>query len=899
MISRLSRLQRRVPGLVQGTNATVPACRVRARCFSTRQPSSSVFRVSEEVQDALATGKPVVALETAIVTHGMPEPHNIDVAHMVEGRVRADGSVPATVGLLDGQVVVGLTAQELKLLAGASREGSARKVSRRDLAIALAEKVVGGTTVSATMMAAHWAGIHVFVTGGIGGVHRDGENSLDVSADLTELGRTPVAVVCAGCKSILDIGRTLEYLETQGVPTITLGQQKNFPAFFAPDSGFMASHTVSSAEACAQIIDSSLSLGLESGIVIGVPIPSEDGKAVDSAIQQALQEAKDSNVAGRDVTPFVLRRVNELSTGKSLAANIELIKNNASTGSQIAVELSRLRATGSTCGGGSTAPSGGAASRRHPVAGTAKSYTFPAPSSASPAGSAEHMTFGSQAPSVPGLFSQRGIDGEAVSFGNAPLPAEFTSNSAGGTASSIDQEITAEFEELVPRHYRQAPHNTGTSLPPNQPARHYHTSATLRHPAANACTDTDADQQLLDDKHFSERCDDYRLSSSVPCPVVVGAAVVDVVARPTDSDIKLRLTNNCQVSTCFGGVGRNVYEAMCRCGQTPLFISAVGADESSASLLQHIDSFVEDNRWSTVGIRPCAQHSTATYMAVLQQNGDLFTGIGSFDVMQRISPSWLARFDQQISTAPIVVIDSNMTEEAIACVLTKCRAANVPVWFEPTCTAKAAKIYGTDVYGSVTIASPNLAELQSMARACVEATGLSVDRETSVALAVDVSTLTSLEERSAACLELASILLAYHACLLVTLDKHGVLLIRRLHDTDEGDDSTSLWDCLKFYAQEKANDDRDCNVESRPWRMGFQLYGLPAKVDDSNIVSVSGAGDSLVGGVLAAMLGDKQLTITDSMKIGLQAARTSLPVAEAINPNLSMAALQASEQERC
>ncbi|XP_078112235.1 uncharacterized protein LOC144521555 [Sander vitreus] len=303
--------------------------------------NDSLFRVHPSVSQALAENKPVVALESTIITHGMPYPHNLSTAKEVEAIVRAEGATPATVGVIEGEVHVGLSSEVLEHLA---RCKSSLKVSRRDLPYVISKGLSGGTTVSATMIAAHRAGIPVFVTGGIGGVHRDGENSLDISADLTELGRTPIAVVSAGVKSILDIGRTLEFLETQGVCVATYGASKNFPAFFSPQSGFTSPYQVCNPEEAAKLIASTLSLGLQSGVLLAVPIAEEHaatGQQIEEAIQAAVTEASAKGITGRDVTPFILQKVNELTEGKSLQANIALIHNNAKVGSQIACALSK------------------------------------------------------------------------------------------------------------------------------------------------------------------------------------------------------------------------------------------------------------------------------------------------------------------------------------------------------------------------------------------------------------------------------------------------------------------------------------------------------------------------------------------------------------------------------
>ncbi|XP_064381865.1 uncharacterized protein LOC135330853 [Halichondria panicea] len=310
---------------------------------STVPPSS--LTVNPEVVSAIASGRPVIALETTILTHGMPYPQNLHTAQQIESIIRSHDVVPATIGILRGQVIVGLSQSEIEEL-GAPSKLPKLKVSRRDFAYVLSQGLSGGTTVSGTMVCAHKVGIPLFVTGGLGGVHRDGEQSLDVSADLTELGRTPVAVVCAGVKSILDIGRTLEYLETQGVTVASYGESRQFPAFFTPKSGFEAPYSVRDPLEAAKLIDSSLSFGTGNGLVIGVPIPNDDdllGEKIETAIQDALVEAKAGKIAGKAVTPFLLERVNQLTDGQSLEANIRLIENNAVVGSQIAVELARVR----------------------------------------------------------------------------------------------------------------------------------------------------------------------------------------------------------------------------------------------------------------------------------------------------------------------------------------------------------------------------------------------------------------------------------------------------------------------------------------------------------------------------------------------------------------------------
>lgn len=296
------------------------------------------LQLSPEVAAARAAGKPVVALESTIISHGMPYPQNVQTAREVEQVIRAAGAVPATIALIDGRICVGLADDQLERLGNAQ---DALKVSRRDLAYVLAEKKLGATTVAATMICAALAGIEVFVTGGIGGVHRGAETSFDISADLQELARTNVAVVCAGVKSILDIGLTLEYLETHGVPVVSVGQP-GFPAFFTRESGFNADFQLDTPEQQARFIRTKWQLGLTGGVVVSNPVPQEAAmrnEEIDGIIAQALRDADAQGVKGKAVTPFLLARIKDLTGGRSLATNIALVKHNALVGARLAVAL--------------------------------------------------------------------------------------------------------------------------------------------------------------------------------------------------------------------------------------------------------------------------------------------------------------------------------------------------------------------------------------------------------------------------------------------------------------------------------------------------------------------------------------------------------------------------------
>lgn len=296
------------------------------------------LKYSAEVAQARRDGAPIVALETTIISHGMPYPQNVQTAREVEAIVREHGAIPATIGLIDGTIRIGLSDAELEAFGSTP---NVEKVSRRDFAHILANKRTGATTVAGTMIGAALAGIRVFATGGIGGVHREGETSLDISADLIELAQTNVAVVCAGVKSILDIGRTLEYLETHGVPVVGY-QTSEFPSFFSRRSGFGVDYQLDTPAQVAAMLACKWELGINGGAVIANPVPEADAlpfEMMENIIAQALDQAKQGKIKGKEVTPFLLGAIKDLTNGQSLVTNIALVKHNAQVAAQIAVSL--------------------------------------------------------------------------------------------------------------------------------------------------------------------------------------------------------------------------------------------------------------------------------------------------------------------------------------------------------------------------------------------------------------------------------------------------------------------------------------------------------------------------------------------------------------------------------
>ena len=298
--------------------------------------------ITPEIEKAIAENKPVVALESTILSHGMPYPENIEFAHKVEQIIRNEGAIPATMAIIDGKLKVGLNDEELELMC---KGENIAKASRRDVAVYLVSKQTAATTVATTMLIADLAGIRVFATGGIGGVHRGAQETMDISADLQEFANTAVCVVSAGCKSILDIGLTLEYMETFGVPVLGY-QTEEFPAFYCETSGYKVDYKLKDAKEAAQIIKTKWDLGLKGGALVANPIPHEysmDHEVIDKAIDKALAMAKEKNIRGKATTPFLLATIKDLTGGDSLASNLQLAYNNAKVASKIAVEFAKLK----------------------------------------------------------------------------------------------------------------------------------------------------------------------------------------------------------------------------------------------------------------------------------------------------------------------------------------------------------------------------------------------------------------------------------------------------------------------------------------------------------------------------------------------------------------------------
>lgn len=679
----------------------------------TSLPSASQFliRILPEVSEALSNNKPVVALESTILAHGLPHPQNIQLAQDISTIIRSIGAIPATIAVQDGICRVGLTVDELHDLAISGVEERASKCSTRDLPFILAKHQMnltqnasndalkkrnqskcqwGATTVAATMHIAHLANITTFVTGGTGGVHREGESTMDVSADLLELARTPVIVVSAGVKSILDINRTLEVLETNGVPVAAWGVD-DFPAFFSPESGVKAPARVDSAQEVATAFWAGKDLGLTNGMLIAVPNKDTAGEAVERAIQETLQEANSLGVVGRDVTPFVLKQVAEKTGGDSLKSNIELVKGNAAVGADIAVALALAK----------------------------------------------------------------------------PKELEWGNKSQQHTPSPT----------------------TNISI-----SSHSH----------------------------SQSAKDYQSRVAV-----MGGAVVDLVAKPAKGQALIPGTSNPGI--CFesdGGVGRNIAEVLGRLGSKPILFSAVGGDARGSALKQRMqDDYDISHERQRVDF--VDESNTATYLAVLNENGDLHTAIADMGVLEQIP----VPDEESLSAVDYLVVDANPPIQSLIRAAQNAKRANTKVCFEPTSVPKAASISKSDTFMSaISYAFPNLDELFAMANMDVNDSFLETDDSIQAAARVVLNRCHSVESH-----------------LIVTMGAKGVMLVSK--------------------------------YEMKP--MIFKRF----EVSFVELKNCTGAGDTLAGAFINALLnGCNQ---EDAVKIGMEKAVLSLNCEDCtISPHL-------------
>ncbi|KAL3467446.1 Indigoidine synthase A like protein-domain-containing protein [Aspergillus heterothallicus] len=759
---------------------------------STRQnhsfAQSRFFQVSEEVRDAVATGKPVVALESTIYTHGFPYPDNVALASLLETVVRANGGVPATIGILNGVARVGLRADELIELASTAEKKSAVKVSRRDLGyicgLGMAGKpLYGGTTISGTMVLAHLAGIKVFGTGGLGGVHRGGELSMDISADLTELGRTPVTVVSSGCKSFLDIPRTIEYLETEGVcvGTFADGRQGSvdLPAFFTRDSGIKSPKTIQNEAEAAAIIYAQSKLPVSSGILFANPVSEEHSipkDEMDVIIEEAVRLADVEGYHGSDNTPFVLSKIKELSGGKTVVANRALVEANVKRATRVAVELSKLERSEAT--------------------------------------NEQHM------------------------------PA-------------------------IPRIHR-----------------------------ANQATSKEKPNQLVSESTTQLQKTDVLVAGSL----AIDLACDFVPAAGQEATPASRTSNPSIIEQSLGGVGHNVAFASKSLGSSVMFCSVVGDDLSGRAAL----SSLQQEGISTQGVKVLPALSgarTAQYVAVNDAAKDLHVAMADMGILQLSSETF--EFDEfyepiLASTKPNwVVVDANWSPELISKWVAAANKHGARVAFEPVSTAKSQALFeGTSEVkaaisecacvpnNSVSLAAPNEYELAAMYSAArdkglfdsagwwrvIDAMGMSSSgsRDRLVAMTSAALVDAGIPQQSIQ-------LLPFLPCIVTKLGARGALLTQLLRS---GDSRLSAPEYAPYILSRAPSTDEFIGG------VYMRLFPPAAELADGAIVSVNGAGDTLLGAVISG-LASGQEKIEDILPLAQEASLLTLKSAGGVSKELA------------
>ncbi|EPQ64392.1 Bgt-4130 [Blumeria graminis f. sp. tritici] len=834
-------------------------------CKWTREYSINILgrkfiNVSEEVNTALNEGQPIVALESTIYTHGWPNPDNLRLALHLKDLVRSHGAIPATVGVVNGVATVGLSDEELTILCGAAAKPDTMKISRRDLPYILGMGIAGrlihgGTTVSSTMILAHWAGIRVFATGGIGGVHRGGQDSMDVSADLTELGRTPIAVVCSGCKSFLDIPRTLEFLETQGTMVATFSQGRigdvEFPAFYARESGVKSPMVVQDFREAAAIVLAQTRMGItsnlnfNSGTLFANPIPEEFSipKAeISEAINQAVQEASERGFHGHANTPFILARIKDITNGRSLPANRSLIESNVQTAAKLAAHLASL------------------------------------------------------------LDQDKDLN----------IPAHRTGFTK--KVSKIDSMLTsASLERKVNEDDSLA---TGDCNPSSKKTNDITRPRTENVYKKDSNRIISSDPGIMKTRNASESEPETPITAEV---IVFGAIAIDsscdllpIPGANSNTNLQptMHTSNVARIRNSIGGVGHNVAVAAHKVsGDQRIRLCSFVADDSAG---RSVISQLQSKNIDTTGIlvipttayrsKVKIQNRTAQYIAVNDGKKDLVVGMGDMEIFKQNSH----RLGFNIpSFTKWVVIDANWDPAQIREFMYTIRARNpwVKIAFEPVSQKKGADILRkannpTQDEGGLSLAlkvfpkhlidlsTPNIDELDQMYRAAVEEGYLETNDYWSVLDGFGISGAQTQEKLQAIVgkkltdqgLPQKSIkLLPYIPMLLTKLGPEGVLLTELLmvDDSRLKDPEHARW---IFGRTTKCH----LNIGG----VYMRLFPAADKVDPADIVSVNGVGDTFLGVLMAGL--SKGLSVGEKLiEIAQRGAILTLKSNEAVSPKLS------------
>ncbi|KAI2016194.1 hypothetical protein LOY97_000814 [Ophidiomyces ophidiicola] len=759
------------------------SCLNRQYSNATSRASNKFLKISEEVQDAVATGKPVVALETTIYTHGFPYPDNVALAKRLESIVRENGGVPATIGVLNGIARVGMNAAELTELTSASLQKNVLKVSRRDLGYICGvgltgKRMHGGTTIAGTMVLAQLAGIKVFATGGLGGVHRGGETSMDISADLTELGRTPVSVITSGCKSFLDIRRTLEVLETQGVVVATFADGRegpiDFPAFFTRDSGITSPRVVQDEADAAAIIYAQSTLQLSSGILFTNPVPEEHSFSkpeMDAIIAKAIELSHLEGVHGSDNTPYILAKIKELSDGRSVETNRALVECNVKRGTRVAVELSKLESGRTTDG-----------SRYIPI-----------------------------------LNGNNQISTEPVA----------------GLRSSEESSVSS-------------------------------------------CS-------VLASERVENKID----------VLVAGSLAVDLAcdfipsnASDCDKTPALHTSNPSIISQSLGGVGYNVALASSYMGTSVLFCSVIANDISGRSAQVALSEANKNLRSDGVKELTAAEDiRTAKYIAVNDSNKELVLAMADMSILEL--PEEKLKFDEfwdpliQRAKPTWAVVDCNWSPQVISKWISICNTHGVKIAIEPVSSAKAARLFSrikgknNDLPNNllckssserhlIDIITPNRYELAYMHTTARDAglfdspewwntiNSLSLPSTGSRDRFISVTSASIVDEG----IPQQSIqLLPFIPCIVTKLGKQGVLLTQLLRERDP---RLADVEYAPYILSRAVNEDNTNTGSRRVGGIYMRLFPPAEEVTEQNVVSVNGAGDTLLGVLVSALaMGEK------------------------------------------
>ncbi|EEH19301.2 hypothetical protein PABG_01620 [Paracoccidioides brasiliensis Pb03] len=786
---------------------------VRYRSYHGRrqlEEARKILKVSEEVQDAVASSKPVVALETTIYTHGFPYPENVALASRLESIVRRWGAVPATIGVLNGVARVGMAPEDLAELASSSQNQEVLKVSRRDLGyicgLGMAGKRMnGGTTIAGTAVLAHLAGIKVFATGGLGGVHRGGESTMDISADLTELGRTPIALISSGCKSFLDIRRTLEYLETEGVLVGTFADGRvgsvDFPAFYTRDSGIKTPKVIHDEVEAAAIIYAQSRLNMSSGMVFANPVPEKFSfpkQEVDHIIEQALEFSQLEGIYGSDNTPFILSKIKELSGGKSVAANTALVEYNVERGTKVAVELAKLEAGRS-----------------------------------------------------------------------------------------------AERNRHMPGYLGTSPRSPGSPT----------TGYTIREQSIFTTVDTKPAQGVADKTNV----------------LVAGSLAIDLACdytplSKTGGDTPaLHTSNPSVISQSLGGVGHNVALAASYVGSPVLLCSIVADDLSGRAALAAIEKSRANIHSqgiqilsSTSGVR------TAQYVSINDAKRDLMLAMADMSIMETPEKSldFGSFWDPLVQRArpKWVVVDANWSPDVLSKWISLAKSHGAKTAFEPVSTTKSARLFtksqstskpviqpsSTIPNHTIDLATPNRYELAAMYTAARD-TGLFESAEWwRVINALEMPSsgsrdrliaLTNSELVNEGIPQQSIQLLPFIPCIISKLGPQGVLLTQLL---SRGDERLRSADFAQYILGRAYAD--DTNPVGGVY---MRLFPQAEVLRDTDVVSVNGAGDTLLGVIVAGLARLEETNngelkkLEDIIAVAQKASVETLKSANAVSDKIS------------